>query len=110
MIAARIALSTALAFVLWSAVPAAAQQPRRGGELRIAVTAEPPTLDCHQSNTFGTLHYVAPHYSTLLKIDGEHYPRIVGDLAESWEVSDDRRSYTFHLRPGVRFPHGNALT
>jgi peptide/nickel transport system substrate-binding protein len=96
---------------LWAGTAAQAQQqPRRGGELRIAVTAEPPTLDCHQSNTFGTLHYVAPHYSTLLKIDGDRYPRIVGDLAESWEISDDRRTYTFRLRPGVRFHDGNVLT
>jgi peptide/nickel transport system substrate-binding protein len=109
MMWARTALSAALAVMLGGGI-AAAQEPRRGGELRVAVTAEPPTLDCHQSNTFATLHHVAPHYSTLLRIDGERYPEIVGDLAERWEVSQDRRSYAFHLRPGVRFHDGSALT
>ncbi|MCY4087964.1 MAG: ABC transporter substrate-binding protein [Actinomycetia bacterium] len=31
-------------------------------------------------------------------------------LAESWEVSDDRLVYTFHLRPGVVSSAGNPLT
>ena len=35
---------------------------------------------------------------------------IVPALAESWEVSDDRRSYTFHLREGVQFSNGSPLT
>ena len=31
-------------------------------------------------------------------------------LAESWEESDDGRTYTFHLRDGVTFSNGSALT
>ncbi|WP_447554239.1 nickel ABC transporter substrate-binding protein [Vreelandella sp. EE22] len=30
-------------------------------------------------------------------------------LAESWEVSDDQRTYTFHLREGVRFSNGEVF-
>jgi peptide/nickel transport system substrate-binding protein len=36
--------------------------------------------------------------------------KIVGDLATSWGVSPDRLTYTFHLRPGVHFHDGTALT
>ncbi|MDX6640973.1 MAG: peptide/nickel transport system substrate-binding protein [Solirubrobacteraceae bacterium] len=36
--------------------------------------------------------------------------RIVGSLAASWTVSPDRLTYTFHLRPGVRFHDGSKLT
>jgi peptide/nickel transport system substrate-binding protein len=34
----------------------------------------------------------------------------VGALATSWTVSPDRLTYTFHLRPGVHFHDGTALT
>lgn len=38
------------------------------------------------------------------------FQQIEGRLAESWTVSDDRLTYTFRLRRGVRSPFGNELT
>lgn len=35
---------------------------------------------------------------------------LTGDLAESWKISRDGRTYTFKIRPGVRFSNGEALT
>src|SRR5258708_33873626 len=57
--------------------------PRRGGTLTYAVVADAPTYDCHAANSFSTIHYLAPHYSTLLRIDPAHYPEVIGDLAQS---------------------------
>ena len=36
--------------------------------------------------------------------------RVAPSLAESWEVSNDGRVYTFHLREGVTFSNGSPLT
>ncbi len=84
--------------------------PKRGGVLTFAVDAEPPNYDCHANVSFATLHPIAPHYSTLLKFDTANYPEVEGDLAQSWEVSPDRLTYVFKLRPNVLFHDGSQLT
>ena len=91
-------------------VGAAAEAPKRGGILEFAVDAEPPNYDCHANATFAVLHPVAPHYSTLLKFDTANYPQVEGDLAQTWSVSADKRSYLFRLFPNVLFHDGSALT
>jgi peptide/nickel transport system substrate-binding protein len=94
------------------AVPAmaVAETPKRGGTLTYAVTAEAPTFDCHATTTYAAIHVLAPHYSLLVKIDQHDYPKVKPDLAESWTVSADGRTYTFKLRDGVVFHDGAALT
>ena len=88
----------------------APEQPRYGGELIHAVAAEPPSLDAHRETTYALIHSVAPFYSTLLKFDQNNYPKIIGDLAESWTVSSDGLVYEFRLREGVKFHDGSPLT
>lgn len=89
---------------------ATAQQPRRGGTLVYIVTAEPPSFDGHRETTFAMLHPVKPHYNYLVKFDTQNFPKVVGDLAESWTVSRDGRTYTFKIRQGVRWHDGSPLT
>jgi peptide/nickel transport system substrate-binding protein len=89
---------------------AANEAPKRGGILEYAVDAEPPNYDCHGSVTFAVLHPIAPHYSTLLQFDTANYPQVVGDLAASWTVSQDKRTYAFKLYPNVVFHDGSPLT
>jgi ABC-type transport system substrate-binding protein len=76
--------------------------PKRGGILKFAVSAEPPNYDCHANSSFAFIHPVRPHYSTLLKFDAPNYPKIKGDLAASWDVSKDGLTYTFKLRDNVK--------
>src|SRR3989475_6534746 len=93
-------------------VPAMAQSetPRRGGILLAAIGADAPSLDPHQEQTFATIQPVAPLYSTLLQIDPYSYPNIVGDVASEWKISPDALTYTFKIRPGIRFHDGSPLT
>lgn len=107
--AAASALASALVISLFS-FPATAQQPRSGGTLTYVVSASPPSFDAHRETTFAMLHPIRPHYNLLVKFDMPNYPRVVGDLAESWTISADGLTYTFRIRRGVRFHDGSALT
>src|SRR5499425_320529 len=106
-------LAGVLLLVLGSALPVSAQgAPRSGGELVFVVPAEPPSYDAHREETFALVHPAAPHYNTLLRVDpmDRTGTRIVGDLADSWTVAKDGRTYAFKLRRGVRFHDGAELT
>jgi peptide/nickel transport system substrate-binding protein len=93
------------------ASPAAAQEPARGGTLVFGINSgDPPTYDCHQSALFPIIHLLTPHYSNLLKIDTANYPRLIGDLAQSWTVAEDARTYTFKLHANVKFHDGSPFS
>jgi len=99
--------------ILALALPAWAQEkPRSGGELVFVVPSEPPSYDAHQEETFGVIHPMAPHYSTLLRVDpfDKTGTKPVGDLAESWTISKDGLVYTFKIRRDVKFHDGSELT
>src|SRR3972149_3804857 len=79
-------------------VPASAEdKPRSGGELVFVVAAEPPGFDGHREETFAMLHPIGPHYNTLMRVEpfAKTGTKFIGDLAESWTVSADKRTYTF---------------
>ena len=86
------------------------ETPRRGGVLLAVIGADPPSLDPHQESTFANIELVAPFYSTLLQIDPYHYPKIIGDVATEWTIASDGLTYTFKIRPGIRFHDGSVMT
>ncbi|WP_025694188.1 ABC transporter substrate-binding protein [Paenibacillus durus] len=47
-------------------------------------------------------------YASLVTVDGKGVP--VPELTESWEVSQDQLTYTFHLRKDLKFSDGSPLT
>jgi peptide/nickel transport system substrate-binding protein len=106
-------ITLVVALLMVSAPPAPAQdKPRSGGELIFVVPSQPPSYDGHQEETFGLIHPIAPHYSTLLKVDpfDKTGTKPVGDLAESWTISKDGQTYTFKIRKGVKFHDGSDMT
>src|SRR5262245_55086639 len=88
----------------------AADTPRRGGVLLAVIGADPPSLDPHQESTFACIQLVAPIYSTLIQFDPDHFPKIIGDAATEWKIAPDGLTYTFKIRPGIRFHDGSPLT
>lgn len=85
--------------------------PQRGGTMVFAISqGEPATFDCHATGSVNVMFRVAPHYSTLVKVDAKNYPKVTQDLAESWKVSSDGLSYEFKLFPNIKFHNGTPLT
>lgn len=81
-----------------------------GGELRCGWSgvAEIVTLDPAQINQVLQFQVASNVFSGLMHIDANLVAQ--GDLAESWEVSEDGKTYTFKLREGVTFHNGDAFT
>src|SRR6267143_492883 len=105
---AAFAISLVLLTTLVGVDGVPAQQPKRGGVIRIA-EREAPGLDPHLSISFLTHSYVSLAYSQLVRFPNGPEQKsptdfsIVGDLAEKWTVSKDGKIYTFNLRKGVHF-------
>ncbi|MBQ7655519.1 MAG: ABC transporter substrate-binding protein [Clostridia bacterium] len=74
------------------------------------VEDEPDTVDFQCT----TIHYtIALNVFDRLvenRLNPDGSVEIAPSLAESWEVSGDGKSYTFHLRENVRFSNGSPLT
>jgi len=85
---------------------AAAAAPVRGGVLVVGADVSPPGLDPQKSAAAHSWMIAEHVYSTLLRRDRNM--RIVGDLAESYQIVDDT-TYLFRLRKGVRWHHGREL-
>ena len=79
-----------------------------GGTMVMIAQPEPPSLAPYLS-TSGPIGLVAPKiYNGLLDYDLDLNP--VGDLAESFEVSEDGLTVTFKLREGVKWHDGEPFT
>src|SRR5712692_8028301 len=85
-----------------------AQQPRYGGTLRIALPGDPAFYNAHQGPAMGAQAFWTSNniYNSLLTTTPPPELKIVPDLAKSWEVLDEGRTYVFHLHEGVTFHDG----
>jgi peptide/nickel transport system substrate-binding protein len=99
-------LGLVLAACTPATTPSGTAAPAR--TLSIGATLEPASMDPWH-NTAASIPQVLLYnvYETLVKVDSD------GDikplLAQRWEVSPDRLTYTFHLNPAARFASGTAV-
>ena len=105
--AGRSVSPTASRAVAALAVPSPAAEPKRGGTLVVAGGAGlrhlNPAVQSGAQTGLG-----AQLFAGLVRVDDKFEPHPY--LAERWEISEDKRSYTFHITWNARFHDGKPIT
>jgi peptide/nickel transport system substrate-binding protein len=92
-----------------TAVNYAADYPvQQGGTLIDAMIGEPSGLIAMIAGESAASAIASNIFNTLLKYDKNL--ELEGDLAESWEISPDQKTITFHLKSGMKWADGEPLT
>lgn len=78
-----------------------------GGVIKTAITSNPATLDPHMNTAAVTSEVARNIYEQLFALNANYEP--VPMLAESYDLTEDGKTYTFHLRKGVKFHNGDEM-
>ena len=85
--------------------------PKHGGIVRMGIPVRPPHFDLHQSGTIFNLGAMGCMFDNLIRRDPRDGGKtIIPDLAHSWQIAKDGKTYTFFLRKDVLFSDGAELT
>ncbi|MBZ9796642.1 ABC transporter substrate-binding protein [Mesorhizobium sp. ES1-4] len=68
------------------------------------------SMDPGEAFELSTAEVTGNTYDLLVRLDLSDTSKVKPDLAESWTVSDDGLTYTFKLKPGLKFASGNPIT
>ena len=82
-------------------------EPLEGGRF-VRLFVDPPTLDPHLTTDATSAQIIVEVFGGLVTIDKDL--NVVSDLAESWDISNDGRVYTFRIRPDAVFHDGKPVT
>src|SRR5580692_10258187 len=86
----------------------AADQPVKGGTLIWGHSETTQNLDIHQTGTASTVRVLQNVHDAIVTVDKNL--TVIPSLAKSFEQSPDGLTYTFHLRPDVKFHDGKTMT
>ncbi len=100
--------AAAFAPLLGSRSARAQTVPTRGDTLIIGTAQQVQTLDPHKTGLRNNRNSWVGIFSFLSRYDDQGIAQPF--LAESWEVAEDGLSWTFKLRPNVKFHNGRVLT
>lgn len=76
--------------------------------LLINIGPEPKTLDPTYTETYDSSAYIAHTFEGLTSRDKDD--KLIEGVAESWEISADYITYTFHLRTNAKWADGKIVT
>jgi peptide/nickel transport system substrate-binding protein len=94
-----------------SGAASAEGQPRRGGTITVALATEAVSFHPYKTTDSASRAYLSLISTSGLLTADPHQPReYLPELAESWTLADDRVTYTFHLRPNIRWSDGHPIT
>jgi peptide/nickel transport system substrate-binding protein len=88
----------------------AAEKPEPGGMIIWAVHESMPDFDIHYESSYIAAQPIGPIYNGLVTQDVYNNGKIIGDLAERWEVGEEGKQITFFLHRGVNFHDGSDFT
>ena len=77
-------------------------------EVTINLGAEPPEMDSILTTSSGSMNVLRHCVEGLVSLDAND--EAVPGMAESWDVSKDQKTYTFHLRKGAKWSNGEEVT
>ena len=77
-------------------------------DLAVQVGPNPETIDPALNSAADGANIIVHAYEPLMIVDPDN--KIVGGQAESFDVSEDGLTYTFHLREGLKWSDGTPLT
>lgn len=81
----------------------------RGGTITIANLEDPKSWNDMTAHETSTTFFTSRQHRGLVNLD--HISgALVPDLAKSWDLSDDSLVITFHLREGLMWSDGEAIT
>ncbi len=99
-----------------TATPAPAIDPkallvaaRYGGNVAFS-SFYPELWDPHKGGTSQIATATSPILNNVVQYDANNPSELIGDLAKSWERSDDGKTYTFSLHDNVKWSDGVDLT
>src|SRR6516225_9710934 len=67
-------------------------------------------FDPAESYEIATQEFGTNIYDRLMRYEAEDPSKLVGGVAESWTVSPDAKTFTFKLRPNLKFANGDPVT
>lgn len=76
--------------------------------LSVQIGPDPETMDPALNSAIDAGNMLLHAYECLLTLDKDNKP--VAGQAEKWETSKDGLTWTFHLRDGLKWSDGSALT
>jgi oligopeptide transport system substrate-binding protein len=97
-----------LSAVLFTGCPAPQMGTSTGSGVLKLYGIDPITLDPAVAGDGNSHSFIVQIFSGLVRLDDNLEPS--AEIAERWDLSQDRRTYTFYLKKNVRFHDGRGLT